>query len=398
MTGGLRPTVGRLVELEEPVEREPITRPEPFSDPEPIGWRRHRTKLAWAPAVLFTTGWVVFVLMNGHFGRVTDHWRTAVTMVFGSFVAGSTPQGGGAVAFPVFTKVLEIPAAVARSFSLSIQATGMVVASLSILIAGRRIDKKAVGLGILGGGVGFLVGLTLLIDRATPFWNSRVADPYVKVTFTVAIASLAMIVFLCFREGSHGSDGVGQWTPRGTTLFLVLALMGGLFTSLAGSGVDVFLFVFVVLIAGVHPRVGVPSSIISMAFVSTMGLVILGLIDGQLSIDIDAAGDVIRAGDTTFAEPQPGTQFDLFGIWLSAAPIVVWGAPFGAWVASVVSPRTLITFVGAMAVLEVSTTILFLEALRTDMVLVVYFAVGVVVALWLVRAAGRNRDWLVGQS
>lgn len=319
-------------------------------------------------------------------------------MVFGSFVAGSTPQGGGAVAFPVFTKVLEIPAAVARSFSLSIQATGMLVASLSILIAGRRIDKRAVGLGVLGGGIGFLLGLGLLTDRATPFWNSRLPDPYVKVTFTMAIASLAMIVFLCFREGSHGSDAVPRWTPRGTTIFLLLALTGGLFTSLAGSGVDVFLFVFLVLIAGVHPRVGVPSSIISMAVVSTMGFIVLGLIDGQLSIDIDAAGDVIRAGDTVFDEPQPGTQFDLFGIWLAAAPIVVWGAPFGAWAASVVSPRVLIMFVGVMALLEVSTTIIFLEPLRSDPFLALYFALGVVVALWLVRAAGRNRSWLLGDD
>ena len=59
--------------------------------------------------------WLVYVTASGQWGRVGDHWASAVTMVFGSFVAGSTPQGGGAVAFPVFTKVLDIDASVART-------------------------------------------------------------------------------------------------------------------------------------------------------------------------------------------------------------------------------------------------------------------------------------------
>ena len=363
----------------------------------PLAWLAlNRARMAWLPPVLFTAGWVIFVLASGHLDRVLGHWRTSLTMVFGSFVAGSTPQGGGAVAFPVFTKVLEIPAAVARSFSLSIQATGMVMASISILIAGRRVDKRAMGLGIAGGAVGFLLGLFLLTDQSTPFWNSRIPDPYVKVTFTMAIAALAYIVFLCFNNGAHGVDGVSQWQPRGTAVMLAMAVTGGVFTSLAGSGSDVFLFVFIVLIAGVHPKVGVPTSIITMAVISTLGFVILGLMDGQLSVQLDAAGDVVAVGDTVFDEAVSGTRFDLYGIWLAAAPIVVWGAPFGSWVASVVTPRTLIIFVGLMALLEVATTILFLDALRVDVVLSIYFALGTVAALALVRLASRSRKSLLG--
>ena len=91
-----------------------------------------RVRLAWVLPAVATITWVVYVAAEGHLGRVLDQWAAAVTMVFGSFVAGSTPAGGGAVAFPVFTKVLEIPPAVARTFSLSIQATGMVMASATI--------------------------------------------------------------------------------------------------------------------------------------------------------------------------------------------------------------------------------------------------------------------------
>ncbi len=51
-------------------------------------------------------------------------------MVFGSFVAGSTAAGGGAVSFPVFTKLLHIPADEARTFGLLIQSVGMTMASV----------------------------------------------------------------------------------------------------------------------------------------------------------------------------------------------------------------------------------------------------------------------------
>ena len=138
-----------------------------------------RRALVWGLPALFTIAWIIFVLSSGHVGRIIDNWRAALTMLFGSFVAGSTPQGGGAVAFPVFTKVLAIPASVARSFSLIIQATGMVMASLSILLAGRRIDWKALGIGVYAGSMGFVAGLFGLGDAQTPFWDSRLDSAYV---------------------------------------------------------------------------------------------------------------------------------------------------------------------------------------------------------------------------
>ena len=57
----------------------------------------------------------------------------SLTMTAGSFVAGATPTGGAAVAFPVFTKVLQIPTNEARTFGLMIQSIGMTSAALFIL-------------------------------------------------------------------------------------------------------------------------------------------------------------------------------------------------------------------------------------------------------------------------
>ncbi|MFT5200306.1 MAG: putative membrane protein YfcA, partial [Planctomycetota bacterium] len=45
----------------------------------------------------------------------------SLTMAVGSFIAGATSEGGGAVAFPVMTLGFKIAPDVARDFSLLIQ-------------------------------------------------------------------------------------------------------------------------------------------------------------------------------------------------------------------------------------------------------------------------------------
>ncbi len=355
---------------------------------------RLRRASVWGLPLVATIAWALFVLQFDHLDRVAANWRSSATMVFGSFVAGSTPQGGGAVAFPIFTKVLGITAPVARTFSLVIQATGMVMASISIILAGRKVDWKALALGVGGGTLGLAFGLAVLGDPESPFWDSRIDSSYVKVAFTIAIFAVAVIVRICAtRESKH--QQVPEWSGRSILVMSIFAFVGGIFSSLAGSGADVFLFVFIVLVAGVTPKVAIPTSIIAMATVSVLGFAVLGLWHGQLDIGLNPAGtEVVSVGGAAFG-PDSATQFDLYGIWLAAAPIVIWGAPLGAWVASKVSERTVIAFVAFMAIAEVVTTAVFLDDLRTDRLLLTFFIVGLGVAyLGVTRIDGLSR-WIM---
>ena len=354
-----------------------------------------RRFLVWGLPAAFTVGWTLYVVLGDHLDRVVDNWRGALTMLFGSFVAGSTPQGGGAIAFPVFTKVLAMPAQVARSFSIAIQATGMVMAAASILLAGRKVDWKALGLGVAGGSVGLLVGLFALGDPATPFWDSRVDSAYVKVSFTLISFAVALIVRLCALQETRFNE-VPHWGTRSVSMMLVFAFVGGIFSAFTGSGTDVMLFVFIVLVAQVTPKVAIPTSIIAMAFVSVVGFAIVGLWHGQMNIGLEA-GQVVSVGGKAFG-PESAVQFDLFGIWLAAAPIVVWGAPFGAWCAAKVSERTIIWFVATMAMLEVLTTAIFLEQLHTDMVLASYALIGLFFTWWAVHRLERLSSWVMKED
>lgn len=355
------------------------------------GLRRVATWLLPAAA---TATWATYVLTADQWERVAMHWRSSLTMIFGSFVAGSTPQGGGAVAFPVFTKVLNIPADVARTFSLSIQAVGMVVAALIILLSGRKVHTKAILVSGFSGIVGFVVALFVLGRPDTPFWSFRISPTYVKVTFTIVLAAMAYIVWLSLDEGDCGEEEMPVWNRRIWIGVLFSGFAGGVASAMTGSGVDVALFLFIVVLTGLHPRVGVPTSVIAMAFVSSLGFIVLGVIHGQLNVTL--VGDMVTAIGGQPIPPGPAARYDIFGLWLAAIPIVVWGAPLGTYFIHILNEGKLIAFVAAMAALEVISTAVFLDDLRTDRALLAYAIGGLMVAVTTVYMLNRHRHRLLG--
>ncbi len=365
--------------------------------------QQQRVRLALGVSTGVLAVWVVYVSAAGHWGRVGDHWAAALTMVFGSFVAGSTPQGGGAVAFPVFTKLLDVDAQVARSFSLCIQAVGMGAAATAIVLTRRSVEWRAVAVTLPAALAGFLAGVLLLGRSDEPFWPSRLPGPYVKVTFTLIIAAMAVVVYLGFRV--HLLERLVAMPIAGGRVvgaLVVTGLVGGLASSLVGSGADVLLYVTVVVLIGVSPRVGVPTSVVVMAGVSLAGLIVMGLVDGQLAVGLDEAGRVNELGGDpvgrsadgvaafgTGAPLDPG-RYDLFGFWLAAVPVVAFGAPLGSWAVAKVTDRQLVRFVVLLAAAETLSTVIFLDGLlrEPDPALVAYAAVGgivVVGGLWMLE-------------
>ena len=73
--------------------------------------------------------WVLLFVNFDSVGFWLAHWYYAAMMVAGAFVAGFTPEGGGAVAFPVLNVFLHVDRVLARDFSMMIQSVGMTSAS-----------------------------------------------------------------------------------------------------------------------------------------------------------------------------------------------------------------------------------------------------------------------------
>lgn len=357
---------------------------------------RRRKRLGYGVSATVTLTWLVLVTAFGLWPRVLDNWVATVTMIFGSFIGGSTPQSSGAVAFPVFTKVLHIPAEVARTFALCIQIVGLGVASIIIVIRRRAVDRLALAVITPTALVSFLVSITVFSDRTRPFWPTVLPGPYVKVGFSLLVLCMATIVFLGSRVPLREIRPQLERTPRTVALLVVAGLLGGFVTAQVGSGADVLFYLVAVVLLGLEPRVGVPTSVPIMAAISLSGLIYLGFGQGMLLTRV-ADGWVVGMGSRAVPPGELASgRFDLFGLWLASVPVVVWMAPLGSAFAAAISTRALAAFVGVLAAGEVVTTIIFLPQLHTDRPLQVFAVVSTVVLLTGLWLAHRYRHVIAG--
>ena len=367
--------------------------------------RRFRTRSAIALSASLTLAWVALMFGFGLWDRVAGLWPATVTMIFGSVVAGSTPQGGGVVAFPVFTKVFGMPPEVARTFSFCIQSVGMMSATAWILINRRPVEWRSLTIVTLAAVAGLAVVGGLSAQNDLPFRPAALPAPYVKITFTIVLLAMAFVVYEGTRVGLRevhlilpGLNG------RMLAALIACGFLGGVSSALVGSGADVFLYLALVLFFAVDPKVGVPTSVVCMAIISVVGMVYFGLVDGQLFVTLDTQGGVSSVGGQSVTLNEAGRlvhgegpaapvrQYDVLGLWLAAIPVVVWGAPIGTWIAARLTSRNLVRFVTLLALSEVITTAIFLKPLRTDMMLLSYFVFGVILTIVALRLIANRRE------
>ena len=337
-----------------------------------------------------TLGWLIYVLATSQLDRAIDNWESGATMIFGSFLAGATPAGAGGVAFPVFTKVLDTSAPVARTFSLSIQAIGMTCAAIIILLAHRPIEPRVIAAGIPAGLLGFFAALLLLGEPENTFWPSSLSPAFIKTTFTIVLAAMALMMFMMLRQPDLGGDRIPHWNGRVWGGLILAAFLGGAITAFTGTGVNIVVFLFVV-VAGLHPHVGIPTSICIMAAISVAGFIALALLDGQFDIGLNPSGSQVISVDNQPFGPVQSSRYDLLGLWLAAVPIVVWGAPLGTWVVHRLHEDHLVKFIGTLAAVEVISTAVLVDDLHTEPALIAYGIIGLTVALSGIALLRRHR-------
>ena len=260
-----------------------------------------RFYLPFAAIVLFSVAAAVISL------DLTDEvfawWPAALTMVFGSFIAGASAEGGGAIAFPVFTLILKIPPIDARSFSFAIQSIGMVSASLLIIGRGIPVELRAVKYPAIGGLVGLVAGT---------WWIAPLLEPiHTKLFFVSLWMAFGIGLFLANRNRTRIvraslSENLGQ---RDVVILLSAGLIGGLVTSIFGNGIDLVTFCVLTLWYGVDEKVATPTSVLLMSITTVIGFLF------HVFVVRDVSQNMLHA-------------------WLAAAPVVVFFAPLGAFVIS----------------------------------------------------------------
>lgn len=272
----------------------------------------------------FYAAWLGWVASHAAWPNVLAHWPIALTMLFGSYVAGSTPMGGGSVAFPILVLALGQPATLGRSFAFAIQALGMSSAVLYLLASGRPLAWGVLRWALLGSLCATPIGVLWLAPH--------VPELGVKLVYAVIWAAFGAIT-LHRRSALAAQSGMLALSPareRAAGL-LAGAIGGGCLAAVAGVGADMLLYSLLVLRFRADARIAIPSAVALMAFTSLVGV---------------ATG--VAALDPSPSILAPGVAEH----WLAAAPVVVIGAPLGAFAVSVIPRTATLTLVAVLCLVQ----------------------------------------------
>lgn len=270
-------------------------------------------------ALTVWTLWLTLIGCDRAFSNLVVNWETAVTMIFGSVVAGGTSMGGGAVAFPVFTKVLHVDPSEAKVFSLAIQSIGMSAASLSIMAMKTKVEWRFIRWSSLGGVPGIILGSVFL----APVLPSNV----IKFSFTMMVGSFGIVLFALNRTRRKRNLVIPYWGRRERVFSVIAGVWGGVVSGLVGSGMDIVGFSILVLLFGLCEKISTPTSVILMAINAVVGFM----------LHLYFVGDFV----------EPVTNY-----WLAAVPVVVVGAPTGAILCNLMKRKTIAKMLISLVLIE----------------------------------------------
>ena len=282
-------------------------------------WRRHRLLPFIIWLTVFYLGWLMLVLGRGYLDTAIAHWPMAAAMAVGSYVAGSTPMGGGTVGFPVLVLLMDLPATLGRDFSFAIQSVGMTSASIYILCKRQELEWPMLRAALLGALVGTPLGILYVAPLAS--------DLFIKLLFASMWCSFGLLHLRRIREITSYEGMTPHDIAFDHRVGLAVGLLGSLsIASITGVGIDMMIYMVLVLWCHADLKIAIPTSVVLMAATSLIGV----------------------AAKATFGDFQPGT----FENWLAAAPVVAVGAPLGAMVVSRIGRRPTLLLVSVLCVLQ----------------------------------------------
>lgn len=244
---------------------------------------------------LILVAWLILMQLTGQWEYLSQYWPMMLTMVAGAFIAGSTSEGGGAVAFPVFTLFFGLSPLIARDFALMIQAVGMGMASFLILRQASPYWRPTLVPVSCGGVIGVVLGIK---------WLSPLFEPaQIKIFFvTLWLAFASVLIFVNLRKNQE--EFIPRCDAKSRLILFFTGLFGGMVSGLTGSGIDMLTFTVLTLYFGIPTRVATPTSVMIM-FINAV------------------AGSLFLFSSASY-QPQS------LEIWWTCIPIVTLFAPLGA--------------------------------------------------------------------
>ncbi|WP_395257944.1 TSUP family transporter [Halalkalibaculum sp. DA3122] len=318
----------------------------------PTDFAKQRILIFLGPVLLVYGIWLFWMISQNGWHLFLSDWYMTLTMVFGSFIAGASSEGGGAIAYPVMTLIFEIDPSVARNFSLAIQSVGMTAASLWIIAQKVPIEKTYLWIVAAGGTGGIIFGTYLIAPYVLP--------AYAKMMFVSFWLSYGIALFFINHIRKRTSaEALPALTPGQKIELVAVGFVGGILSAILGNGIDICSFAFVTLKYRLSEKIATPTSVILMAMNAVVGTLLHGLILQDL---------------------QP----EAINFWLVCIPVVVLGAPMGAYVISKVNRLYIAVLLYAILLVQFVSAILII---RPSGMLILFsagiFLSGLVLFFWL---------------
>ena len=309
--------------------------------------------------------------INNYWIPVFTWWPATLAMVLGSFVAGSTPLGGGVVAFPISVLVLQFTGGESRDVAVLIQSIGMNAAAFVLYTQKRHLlNQTFIFVFILFGFVGLLLGMTF-----------DVSDKLINLVYTILVFEFS--IFYAYRnlimnriqiqtvdikkiiETKDDKKDVLQVSVKEIEIetsvsdinnfvlwsgMIACAIIGGFATSNVGTGSDIALYIFGLLCWNgiVKPSRKLTESQLTASSIVVMGgmsvlTVIMRIVLSMSSFPSSSTARntststtnnyMINATNTTNTTSNDAVFTSrVLETWMAMIPVVVVGAPLGSLV------------------------------------------------------------------
>jgi uncharacterized membrane protein YfcA len=290
--------------------------------------------------------------VTAKFHLLAENISVIITMAFGAFIAGSSPEGSAAIAYPVFTLFLNIEPTDARNFAFAIQSIGMTAASIFILSSKIKIDWTYIRLVSVSGAAGLIIGMY--------FVAPNIQGPLAKLTFVSIWMSFGLIMlFDNFSTKRVTIDKMELASINDIVIILAGGFTGGIISSVFGTGINMLTFCLLVIYFKVNEKIATPSSIIIMTFETIIGFFWHHYVFQDMS------------------EKS-------YRMWLSAIPVVVFFAPLGTYLMNKTPRKLYNNFLYTLFILQYIGAVIVLKPKGENLILTTgVILTGLIVFAWL---------------
>ncbi|MCB9328002.1 MAG: sulfite exporter TauE/SafE family protein [Lewinellaceae bacterium] len=306
--------------------------------------------------LLILSIWMGYMSYNNLWYLFSNFYGISITMIFGSFIAGISSEGGGAIAFPVLTLLFDVHPFDARNFSLLIQSIGMTGASLFIYSKRIPVLNQIIPLACSIGFVGYLLGNFILVGHIKP--------SAIKILFVFIWLSLAYALTKLNVRSHRSYLDLHTFNHFDWMILVLAAFLGGVLTSLFGNGLDIIVFTCLVLYFKIDIRLATATSIILMSIISVFASI--------------------------FNVYQEYVSETVYQYWLVSIPFVIFGAPFGSKIMSILSPRVVTLILISIIGVQWIGAILIVKPTYTEIVIGIIGMVGGLVLFSFMISKGKS--------